>query len=160
MVLHNLLWFVMLGSGLLEFHSAFAWWNHPETEWSRWSVIPTNPLAATGQGAEGLWEVFLPPWCTYLVTLGLVRLSLLFNSTNRSAAFFTALVHIPEQLIWWYWALKPGFNTDNSGVMDTAIDVLRFKRGFHALMVLFGPGLLCVACILLPLTAAGKQKAE
>jgi|TARA_B110000208_G_scaffold189559_1_gene251357 hypothetical protein len=137
--------------GLFEFYSALQWWSNAEAE--QRATEGLLPAACT-------MEVFVVAWCVYLVTLGLVRISVYLSSNLASTLWISTLVHLPETLFWWYWALKPTYLDGEDGIVAFLLEVCKGQRGFFAMLVLIGPGLLVCIHLYLIATAALPQEGK
>jgi lathosterol oxidase len=128
--------FQFLLFGLFEFYSAFNWWTNTQSEWEATKgMLPKDAMN----------ELFIIGWCTYLVTLGLVRIGVYFQPNSISTLYTSMLVHVPETCFWWYWGIKDeyaGFVVSIDNVMTYIFDIVMLKQGQFAALVLIGPSLM------------------
>ena len=147
---------VVLGLGLFEFLSAVQFWRDPNGK-----IGEHDGLMAFGMLDKLPVRV---TWCSYLVTLGCVRI--LYWASARSggksfaiARLATVVAHVAEAAIWWACALE-----NLSGGKLTAGELLREvivgKRGGLAAILLVGVPLLAGGIALAPANAVEVNVAD
>ena len=102
-------------------------------------------------------------YCTYILTLGLVRLT--FATGNLTFLPWVALVltHVIECYLWWSLALAPTFNKDSLSAVELAKEAvtLNLPGGFQTALQLVGvPVLIVLFLILGPRKATNKAPSK
>ena len=94
-------------------------------------------------------------YVTFILLLGLVRLTFGFGDMGFLPWLALVVAHIVEGALWWVLALRPAFNTNNLSAIDLAKEALSLKLsgGFETALQLCGVPLLVIIFLVL-----GPQK--
>jgi hypothetical protein len=114
--------------GVFEFFAAYKFYFHGE------QIVEVDKLTPAIIGTEEACRIL---FCTYIITLGIQRLSWAFGSGGLLAWLFLLLTHLVEWGMWCGFAFLPKFRGDLT-LHELFHEVLSLKSdgGAHALVVL------------------------
>ena len=120
--------------GFFELFMAVDFYLNAEKRVLENTLIPN--VAATSMEARVMY-------CTLIMMLGFQRLTYATSKATFISWIWLLCTHVVEAAFWWVFAMDPSFSKGLPlDQLLTEVVTLKTSAGFHAPLVLLGPGLL------------------